>query len=212
MTWRDEVASALQKLNGQGTLTEIYEKVAELKEADISKSFTASIRDALERNSSDSVKFNGKNDVFYCVHGKGQGIWGLRIFEVNENSIDLTQDDSSFSEGRKLLRKHICRERNHALIVKAKEKFKEEHDGKIYCEVCDFDFFVNYGELGEGFIEAHHTKAVSEMAEGERTDVKDIAMVCSNCHSMLHRRKPWLNRDELKKIMAYQLAIDEEGH
>ena len=29
-------------------------------------------------------------------------------------------------------------------------------------QVCSFDFYVKYGELGDDFIEGHHTKPVSE--------------------------------------------------
>lgn len=41
---------------------------------------------------------------------------------------------------------------------------------------------------------------VSEMREGETTSIKDLVMVCSNCHSMLHRRG-LLTIDELKEII-----------
>lgn len=39
------------------------------------------------------------------------------------------------------------------------------------------------------------------MKPGDETDVDDIAIVCSNCHSMIHRRKPWLTREQLKSIL-----------
>jgi predicted HNH restriction endonuclease len=31
------------------------------------------------------------------------------------------------------------------------------------CQVCDLDFAKRYGAIGEGFIEAHHLKAISTM-------------------------------------------------
>ena len=207
MTWRDKIIEALNNLGGEALLSEIYDEVANRTGETITVSFKASIRDALERNSSDSVKYNNKYDVFYCVHGKGNGKWGLRNYEVTEDNMNITQDDSGFSEGRQLLKKHLCRERNHSLIKKAKDKFKQEHEGKIFCEVCGFDFHLKYGELGEDFIEAHHTKAVSQMEENEKTKIEDIAMVCSNCHSMLHRRKPWLDKLQLMRLLTYQQRI-----
>ena len=73
MTWRDKIIEALNNLGGEALLSEIYEEVAN-KTGDLATiSFKASIRDALERNSSDSVKYNKKYDVFYCVYGKGNG-------------------------------------------------------------------------------------------------------------------------------------------
>jgi len=63
-------------------------------------------------------------------------------------------------------------------------------------------FSEKYGVLGDGFIEAHHIKPVSQMQEGERTSIEDLIMVCSNCHSMLHRRKPWPTKEQIKSILT----------
>nr|WP_309143178.1 HNH endonuclease [Bacillus atrophaeus] len=62
-------------------------------------------------------------------------------------------------------------------------------------------FFEQYGEIGGDFIEGHHTIPVSELEEGQKTKIDDIALVCSNCHKMLHRRRPWLTKEELKKLI-----------
>ncbi len=59
--------------------------------------------------------------------------------------------------------------------------------GIILCECCQFDFFAKYGKLGEGFIEAHHKMFLS--TGSRRTKPEDFAMVCSNCHRMLHTKK-----------------------
>lgn len=83
----------------------------------------------------------------------------------------------------------------------AKKQFKERHNGKLFCEICGFSFADKYGDIGKDFIEAHHIKPVSEMKEGESTNINDIVMVCSNCHSMIHRRKPWLNKNEIRDII-----------
>lgn len=198
-TWREKLVKALTKLGGEATLKDLYNEIGNTY-SNLPKSYEAGIRDALERNSTDSEKYNGKYNTFYSVHGKGLGKWGLRDYQPEIKDMDFTQDDSSFSEGRILLKKHLQRERNHELIEKAKERFESIH-GSLYCEVCNFDFSKVYGNLGDGFIEAHHTKPVSEMVEGEKTKIEDIVMVCSNCHSMIHRRKPWLNKEQISSII-----------
>ncbi|WP_276208284.1 HNH endonuclease [Gracilibacillus sp. YIM 98692] len=73
--------------------------------------------------------------------------------------------------------------------------------GRLICEVCEFDFMERYGEIGDGYIEGHHTKPISEMSENEQTKVEDIALVCANCHRMLHRKRPWLSITELKNLI-----------
>ena len=43
---------------------------------------------------------------------------------------------------------------------------------------------------------------IIEYEEGtEKTNILDLIMVCSNCHSMIHRRKSYLSKDELKMLI-----------
>lgn len=116
------------------------------------------------------------------------------------NNIGFTEDDEGFPEGKLILKQHLIKERNSEVVKLAKKRFIQKH-GKLFCEVCDFDFSIRYGDIGKGYIEGHHTKPVSEMAENEKTKVEDIAIVCANCHRMLHRKRPWLTINDLKKLL-----------
>jgi len=71
------------------------------------------------------------------------------------------------------------------------------------CMVCGFDFEKRYGERGKGFIEVHHLTPVSELGSNTKINPKtDLAVVCSNCHRMIHRKKDnILSLDELKKLL-----------
>ena len=69
------------------------------------------------------------------------------------------------------------------------------------CEGCGFDFKIKYGSRGDGFIECHHIKPVSEIKENEKTKLSDLIILCSNRHRMVHRSKPWLSPEELKAII-----------
>ncbi|WP_374148836.1 HNH endonuclease [Priestia megaterium] len=204
--WVDEIVKAIQKLGGDGTLEEIYDEVEGGKTINL-YSYTdwkAQVRKNLYLHSSDCDIFRGikggETDLFYSIEGKGKGRWGLRCFEPTEKNVDLTEDDMGFEEGKKKLRQHVVRERNPQIIKLAKERFKQKY-GKIFCEICGFDFFGFYGEVGEGFIEGHHTIPISELEEAQKVKINDIALVCSNCHKMLHRRRPWLSKSELQKMI-----------
>jgi 5-methylcytosine-specific restriction protein A len=71
------------------------------------------------------------------------------------------------------------------------------------CKVCGMDFQKIYGKLGIGFIHVHHIVPVSKMGPKYVVDpLNDLEPVCPNCHSMLHRREPPLEIDELRKIIA----------
>ena len=118
----------------------------------------------------------------------------------SKNKSDSICDE--YEEGSIEIKEHIVRERNKVLVNNAKKLFKSNNNDKLYCEICDFDFFEKYGELGTDFIECHHTKPISQMTEKEKTNINDLIMVCSNCHSMIHRKKPWLGKDELKLLLV----------
>ncbi|MDP4006710.1 EVE domain-containing protein [Methylobacterium sp. NEAU K] len=57
------------------------------------------------------------------------------------------------------------------------------------CEACGFAFGDMYGDLGSEFIEAHHLHPLASLSEGEeiRFGINDFAVLCSNCHRMIHR-------------------------
>lgn len=103
-------------------------------------------------------------------------------------------------EGKILTRYHVFRERNRKL-VEAKKKSVLRKSGRLACEACGFDFAEKYGKRGVNFIECHHTKPLSDLKSGTRTNLNDLALVCSNCHRMIHVRRPWLKVADLKKLI-----------
>lgn len=202
MTWRELLQDALEHLGGEARLEEIYGYVENSNQKILTSSWKATVRGTLERASSDSENFDGGQDLFYSVHGLGGGKWGLRGFVPTEGTMDLTQDDAAFPEGRAVLRLHILRERNHQVISLAKQKYLMTH-GCLRCEVCGFNFEECYGEIGRDFIEGHHAKPVSELEDGDMTRVEDIVLLCSNCHSMIHRKRPWLTKEHLQRQIHF---------
>ena len=63
------------------------------------------------------------------------------------------------------------------------------------CQVCLRDFPEEHGKLGKACTEAHHLTPFSEMDSRPRQldPAKDFAIVCSNCHRMLHSETPPLS-------------------
>ena len=75
-----------------------------------------------------------------------------------------------------------------------------------YCNICGFDFEKTYGEMGKDYIEVHHITPIGRLstAEGyEGTDPQnDLIPLCSNCHSMIHRRKEPYQPNEVKAMLG----------
>jgi 5-methylcytosine-specific restriction protein A len=114
------------------------------------------------------------------------------------------EDDADiFPEGLILTRLHRLRERNRNIVRRKKERALAEF-GKLECEVCEFDFVKAYGQLGDGFAECHHVLPLCELVARTTTRLTDLAIVCANCHRMLHRSPKWLTIDALRTIIAEQ--------
>ena len=76
----------------------------------------------------------------------------------------------------------------------------------LNCMACGFNFEDVYGELGSGFIHVHHLNPLAEVGEEHSVDPQtDLAPLCPNCHSMVHRRSPALSIQELRALMDAKL-------
>lgn len=197
ITWLEMVVTAMAESGGDAVYSDLYGKIEKLYPEKISsvKDYKAQVRGTIESFSSHSEvykknKSKNKRDLFYK---KEKGHWGLRCSE----EINLTEDDESYHEGKQKLRLHLIRERNSNVTKKAKENYYKKYK-KYECVLCKFDFQKKYKEL---YIEGHHIIPVSELNEGDKTDVKDILLVCANCHRMLHRKNNWKTVEELRDII-----------
>ncbi|MBA7528028.1 hypothetical protein ES705_20211 [subsurface metagenome] len=110
------------------------------------------------------------------------------------------EEIESFPEGAEKRRLHLTRERNQVVILKAKE-LGLKRDPMLRCAVCGFSFIETYGEHGWGFIEAHHTQPVATLKPGSQTKVEDIALICGNCHRVIHRGERTLSIDDLRNML-----------
>lgn len=111
-------------------------------------------------------------------------LWNYETVEADEMTNNLP-----VYEGAKALQMHYRRERNNKIINDKKYQFKQEH-GKVFCEVCFFDFKEKYPhDLAEDFIEVHHLIPISKATEQVKTTMDDLILICPNCHRMVHRTK-----------------------
>ena len=122
---------------------------------------------------------------------------------INVEIINSGIDDEGFIEGALLEKQHKYRERNSKAVSEKKKQVLEK-TGHLKCDACDFMFKEKYGSVGEDYIECHHILPISEVRIKQRTKLKDLALVCSNCHRMLHRKRPWLTIEQLRKIIQNQ--------
>lgn len=147
----------------------------------------------------------GNRLFVYYADAENQKQWRHKAISYIEGTSvsGLGDEDVTSIEGDIKVRTHNVYERDPGLIKKAKEKFKSQHNGNLYCEICKFDFKTEYGKLGDKFIEAHHITPLHFFQKPQKTSIEDLMMVCRNCHFMLHKmikEKGGLTRDESLKL------------
>ena len=111
-----------------------------------------------------------------------------------------------FAEARRLAKERYFFARNPQLARIAKERL-----GTV-CQACGFDFGAKYGDLGDGYAEVHHLSPLSERPEedwtdGVTTNLDQVAVLCANCHRVIHRQRPALSLDELRNALARQMLV-----
>ncbi len=120
---------------------------------------------------------------------------------VQDNPVGILGGDEAgieeAEEGRVLTRMHRYRERSRTLVDQCKKAALKKH-GRLVCEACGFDFSVKYGSVGAGLIEVHHIKPVHTLSEGDKTKLEDLALLCANCHRVVHSSRKWLTVDQVK--------------
>jgi 5-methylcytosine-specific restriction enzyme A len=127
---------------------------------------------------------------------------GIDVVEEAKQELDL---EEVFSEGRVVTEAHSTRERKPQL----RRRLLEHHrrSGVLECGICGCSAPIS--ELGEAIFEAHHIVPLSIAAE-RRTKLRDMALLCANCHRLIHRaiasEKRWLNIQEARLIIFGEAA------
>lgn len=110
-------------------------------------------------------------------------------------------DEFGAEEGSLLSRAHRRRERNRG-IVKKKKALAIKTTGTLICEVCSFNFVAVYGERGSDFMECHHKIPVASLRSPSKTRLSDLALVCANCHRMIHAKADGLSVEGLRALLT----------
>lgn len=112
-----------------------------------------------------------------------EGLWSTHL-----GRSAAFDDEISALEGdvRRRLILHRRRERTlrDAKIAAALRK----NDGRLVCEVsgCGFDFWTKYGVIGRNYAQVHHLEPLGRRPQPRRTSLNGLAIVCANCHAMIH--------------------------
>lgn len=113
-------------------------------------------------------------------------------FEYSQ-AVDL--DERDFLEGSILYQYHRYIETNEERVKRLRNRAQAR--GRLCCVICNFDYFEVYGDVGKGFMECHHTVDITQYKKEMVIKDGDFALVCSNCHRMLHRTRYYHKKSQL---------------
>ena len=124
--------------------------------------------------------------------------------EASNQNVNKSGSQSEYAEGKRKERETYFFARNPKLIREA----KRIHEYK--CQACGFEFKDKYGDFGKDYIECHHENVLSERPEEEwsnevKTSIDDIKVLCSNCHRMVHHKRPALSFNELLDLLEMKI-------
>lgn len=125
----------------------------------------------------------------------------IRAGVAASEASEPVREDVEFVEGRVVTELHSRRERE----PKLRERLLSSRrgSGRLFCEMCGAPPPSTNAALLEAHFEAHHIVPLS--STGTRTTrLSDLALLCANCHRLLHRaiaiEKRWLTVAEGKAI------------
>lgn len=98
-------------------------------------------------------------------------------------------EEISLLEGAQRQRLVLHRHREQVLRARKIQQVLAANSGRLICEVaaCGFDFLKVYGELGREYAHVHHLLPLGNRKQPSRTELSHLAVVCANCHAMIHR-------------------------
>jgi 5-methylcytosine-specific restriction protein A len=88
------------------------------------------------------------------------------------------------------------RGRSRQLVLDKRRLSKRIH-GRIFCEGCGLVPRSGLGEAAEACFEAHHLTRLSEASSPVATRLDDVALLCANCHRIIHRLDPVLSQNSI---------------
>ncbi len=158
---------------------------------------------AIYKIAQSGIKFLNDNEEAYESITK-QGF----TLKLRDKENDNDYKNVLVEEGSVKYMSSIQRKRSKKLRDLKIKQIKKEHNEKLPCCGCGFDFEDKYDGNGKDFIHIHHTEPIRlKEVVGTITNMeealKKVVPLCSNCHSIVHRDEDnMLSIQELKKIIA----------
>ncbi len=142
---------------------------------------------------------SGENYVWTMRPQLAEALVSLNLVDSSaDGPIELIDpdipDNLSVVEGRLRLRTHLARERNRAIVALKRDSVSDRR-----CELCGFSSLEVYGV---DYCEIHHLIPLAQLDGTSPTRLEDLAIVCANCHRVIHMTSPPLTLEQLRSRLT----------
>ncbi len=111
--------------------------------------------------------------------------------------LDVDIHTDTATEGHRRLVLHLQRERKRSIVLN-----KKKQAPSLDCEICGFSFGRIYGNAASDYCEVHHLIPLSETEHNTQTRMEDLAILCANCHRVVHLKNPPYTLDQVRRLLA----------
>ncbi len=117
----------------------------------------------------------------------------IRVVSEKVTDVDIHSGALS-KEGERRLRLHLYCERKPQNV-----KAKKQSAPSLNCEICGFSFRHFYGQVADTYCEVHHLVPLKCLQGATEIELDDLAILCSNCHRVVHMRYPPYKLEEVRE-------------
>lgn len=120
------------------------------------------------------------------------------LFHVRAAGAETSAPEFEGLEGEAKILMITHRVREGTLREAKLREYRAAH-GTLACEVCGFDFETVFGIA---YAEVHHLRPLASLKKATANSTSDLAVLCSNCHSMAHNGPQVRSVRELRRMRA----------
>jgi len=151
-----------------------------------------------------------KEDLYPKKSRRPDAVAVLYLAQTGTENPDVTDDSSvtatAASEGGRNLVEHLRQERSRSLVDAKRRTFRKAN-GMLKCEACGVSETDLPAKIGEGCFEVHHIAPLGQRTGPIVTRIDDLALLCANCHRMIHRSIPMFSVSELREVIGRRVAV-----
>ena len=129
----------------------------------------------------------------------------IRVGVAASEALSPFHEEAEFTEGRVITELHSRRERDPRLRERLLDSRRASD--RLFCEMCGTPPPSTNPALRDAHFEVHHIIPLASSTGCRTTRLSDLALLCANCHRMLHRaialEKRWISIAEGKVICGF---------